>query len=73
MDDMPFFEWMDTIKLYFRELVLLEIVTERKKKGRALTEEELNEIRKKYDHDESEENNDGNDEAETPLLADEDE
>lgn len=54
-----FWTWVDGLDLYTRELVLCDIVKETQEKGRDLTEEELNEIRAKYDPTEQEEETDG--------------
>ena len=51
-NDQSFWEWLDGLDLYTRQLVVYDIIKKHQKVGRDLTEEELNEIRKKYEQEE---------------------
>ena len=54
-----FWEWVNTLDPYTMELVLYDVVRETQEKGRELTDEELNEIREKYDPTQKEEETEG--------------
>lgn len=55
MGDSDFWEWFISLDPYTREFVLFDIAKETQEKGRELTEEELNEIRAKYEPQNAEE------------------
>ena len=65
MDD-TFWDWLNTLNPFTQERVIFDIVKETQEKGRDLTDEELNEIRAKYEPHEPQndevEIDDGNDE-----------
>ena len=68
--DTNFWEWFVNLDPYTMELVLFDVVRETQEKGRELTEEELNEIRAKYETEEQEEENDGETDAESEPGTD---
>ena len=46
-----FWVWFENLDPYTRELVVFEIAKKQQQTGRDLTDEELNEIRKKYEQE----------------------